>query len=210
MNIKIGIDFDNTIVCYDDIFHSAALAKGYIKNDVLPQKKIIRDIIRKNFGEVFWQKLQLEIYGTKIIEAKPFVGVIDFILDLLKLGFDVYIISHKSQYASIDKAKSKDLIAAARNWLDRYFFFNLNQNLFQKNNIFFEPSRIMKIQRIRSLGCNIFIDDLLETFLDKNFPEYTRKILFSCCNFVPNKPSITQCSDWREIRALILKEYNVN
>ena len=170
MNIKIGIDFDNTIVCYDDIFHSAALAKGYIKNDVLPQKKNNKRYYTKKFRRSFLAETSIRNLWTKIIEAKPFVGVIDFILDLLKLGFDVYIISHKSQYASIDKAKSKDLIAAARNWLDKYFFFNLNAKSFPKNNIF-EPSRIMKIQRISSLGCNIFIDDLLETFLDKNFPE---------------------------------------
>ena len=210
MNIKIGIDFDNTIVCYDNIFYSIALEKGYIKNDVPPKKKIIRDIIRKNFGEIIWQKLQLEIYGSKIIEAKPFVGVFDFILDLLKLGFDVYIISHKSQYASIDETKSKDLIKAARNWLHKYFFISLNANLFQENNVFFEPTRRMKIQRISSLGCNIFIDDLLETFLDINFPDNTRKILFSSSNFIPNKHSITQCSNWEEIRMLIFKEYNVS
>ena len=31
--MKIGIDFDNTIVCYDEIFNDVALKLGYIQNN---------------------------------------------------------------------------------------------------------------------------------------------------------------------------------
>ena len=39
----IGIDFDNTIVCYDRVFHKAALEKGLIPADLPPSKGRVRE-----------------------------------------------------------------------------------------------------------------------------------------------------------------------
>ena len=39
----IGVDFDNTLICYDQIFHRLAVEEGLISRNVPAQKKAIRD-----------------------------------------------------------------------------------------------------------------------------------------------------------------------
>ena len=43
---RIGIDFDNTIVCYDDVFHEVAREQGLIPNDLPANKGAVRDHLR--------------------------------------------------------------------------------------------------------------------------------------------------------------------
>ena len=42
----LGLDFDNTLVSYDEIFHKIALEKGLINKEVSPNKIEIRDYLR--------------------------------------------------------------------------------------------------------------------------------------------------------------------
>ena len=43
----LGLDFDNTIVRYDNLFHKLAIEKGLIEQSVPRDKKAIRDYIMK-------------------------------------------------------------------------------------------------------------------------------------------------------------------
>ena len=43
----LGLDFDNTLVRYDELFHKVALNKGLIKGDLPVNKMTIRDYLRK-------------------------------------------------------------------------------------------------------------------------------------------------------------------
>lgn len=53
MNYVIGIDFDNTLVSYDDVLYDEALQRGLIHLDSGKGKKDIRDMIRrKPNGEI--------------------------------------------------------------------------------------------------------------------------------------------------------------
>ena len=45
--MHIGIDFDNTIVTYDNVFYEHAVKLGLIDKSVSKNKKQIRDEIRK-------------------------------------------------------------------------------------------------------------------------------------------------------------------
>ncbi len=66
INCTIGIDFDNTIVTYDDLMYSLAMEMGLINPAVRKSKKLIRDNIRElPDGEIEWQKLQGLVYGPK-------------------------------------------------------------------------------------------------------------------------------------------------
>ena len=40
--MRIGVDFDNTIVCYDTLFHRLAVEEGLIPPDIPPRKEIGR------------------------------------------------------------------------------------------------------------------------------------------------------------------------
>ena len=44
---KIGIDFDNTIVSYDDLFHKIATEQKLIPENFPHSKLLIRDYLRK-------------------------------------------------------------------------------------------------------------------------------------------------------------------
>ena len=62
MHYIIGIDFDNTIISYDNIMHKIALERDLINADVIKSKKHIRDSIRMlPEGEIHWQRLQASV-----------------------------------------------------------------------------------------------------------------------------------------------------
>jgi len=67
----IGIDFDNTIVCYDRLFHKLALKRGLIPKSCPRVKEKIRDFLRKSGKEGDWTELQGRAYGPDILKAKP-------------------------------------------------------------------------------------------------------------------------------------------
>ena len=45
--MHIGIDFDNTIVCYGKVFHKVAVEKGLIPEDMSPSKNNVREHLRR-------------------------------------------------------------------------------------------------------------------------------------------------------------------
>jgi len=173
----IGIDFDNTIIDYDRLFHRLARALSLIPASV-KGKTAIRDHIRACFadGEILWQRLQAAVYGRLIHRARVMPGVRDFLARCREDGnCIVYIVSHKTRFAAQDR-NGRDLRAAALDWLrDKEFL----DSLLGRQNIFFEDTRQMKIARIRELGCTHFIDDLEEMFLEPAFPEDVEKILYA-------------------------------
>ena len=76
--MRIGIDFDNTIICYDTVFYTIALEKGLITKDISQNKDSVRDHLRASGKEDIWTELQGLVYGARIHEALPFPGVINF------------------------------------------------------------------------------------------------------------------------------------
>ena len=113
--LKIGIDLDNTIVQYDQIFHKVALEKGLISPDVLQKKDEVRNYLRKIDKEDEWTLLQGYVYGARMTEASPYPGVLDFISNSIKQGNSVFIISHKTRQPYM--GEKYDLHASARAWL---------------------------------------------------------------------------------------------
>jgi len=45
--MRVGLDFDNTLIRYDELFHNLALKQGLIPDSVPPQKNKIRDHLRR-------------------------------------------------------------------------------------------------------------------------------------------------------------------
>ncbi len=173
----IGIDFDNTIIGYDELIYEIALERNLINPQTEKCKTAIRDSIRcLTDGEAQWQNVQAICYGEKILAAKPFKSAYSFICMCKKKNIPVYIVSHKTRYAAKDVFKI-DLREKALFWLDTHGF--ILPNCLFENHIFFETTRIEKTRRIEALGCTHFIDDLEEFFLEKSFPKKTSKILFN-------------------------------
>ena len=203
MNVHVGIDFDNTIVSYDDLAHSLAVERGLIPESTPASKQAVRDRIRLlPAGDVEWQRIQVELYGDKMNEAALIPGVVPFIRICREGGIPVSIVSHKTERPDIDPT-GPNLRDAALNWMDTTGFF-LSSSL-TPGDVYFEPTRDSKVDRIADLGCTVFIDDLIEVFREPGFPIGVTKILFSPTDGV-EEPSLdfTVASSWNAISELVL------
>ena len=76
--MRIGIDFDNTIVCYDPLFYELGVSKGLIPVNCPANKFAIRTHLSKTNRMKDWTTLQAEIYGREIWRADAFPGFFKF------------------------------------------------------------------------------------------------------------------------------------
>src|SRR5271170_5679937 len=105
-DVRIGIDFDNTLIDYDRVFVAAAWQRGLIGPEVAGTKRAVRDAIRRlPDGELTWQRLQGHVYGAGIGGAVPFAGAADFLRRCAAKGAAVFIVSHKTRYGHEDPAR---------------------------------------------------------------------------------------------------------
>lgn len=176
--MRIGIDFDNTIICYDKVFDSAARRRGLVPSDWMGSKIAVRDHLRsKPGGELAWQGLQGWVYGKGIGNAELFPGVRDFLATCRQTGSDVYIVSHKTQFGHQDSERT-DLRAAAREWLRTSGLIGAEASPVAASNVHFEDTLSAKVERLAGLELDIFIDDLVDVFEQPHFPRNIRSILF--------------------------------
>ena len=198
--VRIGIDFDNTLISYDAVFHAAATRLGLIGEGIAPRKQAVRDAIRlAPDGELAWQRLQGQVYGAGIRDATLIEGVDEFLRRCRALGCEVAIVSHKTEFGHHDPARI-NLRDAAMGWLTARGFFS--QNGYGISKVFFEGTRAEKLSRIAALGCDWFVDDLAEVFSDPAFPPGVRRILFGQTN--QSLRDCFVCATWREIEERIL------
>ncbi len=195
----IGVDFDNTIVSYNELIYSAARRRSLISSDVMKNKREIRDAIRKlPNGEIEWQKLQAFVYGKGMESAVLMAGVAEF-FDLCKgLSVPVFIISHKTQFASMD-VECVDLRETALEWMKMNKFFSKEGFGLALDNVYFKSTRQEKIDCLGALGCTHFIDDLEETFLEEYFPAHVEKILFSPQGTDIKLENMKVCRSWGQV-----------
>ncbi len=197
--MRIGIDFDNTLVDYDCVFLGAAKARGLVDAAFCGSKRAVRDAIRSlPDGELAWQRLQGYVYGAGIGDAIMFNGVDLFLRECRARGVDVFVVSHKTQFGHHDPM-GVDLRQAARDWMARHGFFCSDGFGIPVERVFFESTRSGKLARIRAIGCTHFIDDLEEVFTDPDFPARTFPILFASTGALP--PLILLSRQQRQRRA---------
>lgn len=194
----IGIDFDNTLVSYDEVFRIAARERGLIDDDFADTKQEIRDRIRLlPDGEIAWQQLQGYVYGRGIAAARMFEGVDRFLRRARAEDLQVVVVSHKTEYGHYDPERV-NLREAAREWMREKGFFTATGYGIPAGNVFFEGCRAEKLKRIASLGCTHFIDDLEEVLDDPDFPPNISRILFSQNKAAGSAP-YPICASWDEI-----------
>ncbi len=195
--MKIGIDFDNTIICYDDIFHKVACEKKLIPPELTRTKEAVKKYLLAREREDIWTELQGYVYGTRLIEAAPFPGLPKFFSFCRENDIQTCIISHKTRYPY--KGRKYDLHAAAHTWLESQGWLHSDKVVFKRKNVFFEPTKAEKIYRIKETQCTHFIDDLPDLLSDPIFPEGVNRLLFD-----PNQNHIKihdfkRVSNWDEI-----------
>ncbi len=202
----IGVDFDNTIVRYDELFHRIAVERRLIPASVPARKKEVRDYLRRHGQEREWTELQGEAYGPGMAEAQPFPGAIEFFSRAVRSGFPTYVISHKTRVPAVGPAY--DLHQSARDWLKAQGFFDPARIGLAPEHVFFGTTRREKLEIIREKGCTHFIDDLEETFREKEFPSGVVKILFGHDRCPEGLDDVTLAVDWVQVTNYVFGNAN--
>ena len=197
----IGLDFDNTLAHYDNVFAAEARKQCLVLDEWKGTKQELKDkLYSTQDGDKLWQKIQGQVYGPSMHKAELFPGVSRFLLRCKLLGHTIFIVSHKTKYGHFDPTKTL-LRQAALDWMHSKGFFDEDGFLISKNNIFFATTRQEKVEKINALNLDVFVDDLEEVFAERSFPDI-KKILFS--KTYKNKYHNIICSNWFNIENSII------
>jgi hypothetical protein len=194
----IGIDFDNTIVSYDSLFHKVAVEQGAVPADTPCNKVAVRDHLRAIGREEVWTEMQGYVYGARMQEAEAYPGAIEFFRWARASGIPLCIVSHKTLHPFL--GPKYDLHQAARGWIDACLKDEQGP-LLPPERVFFELTKEAKWSRIGATGCEAFIDDLPEILLAPAFPQGVSRILFDPENHHGKETGLLRIADWQGIRA---------
>ncbi len=203
--LRIGIDFDNTLITYDHVFLTIARERGLASATFSGRKQAIRDSIRLlPHGELSWQQLQGQVYGKGVAGAAMFDGVDSFLRRSQREGVSVVIVSHKTEYGHHDPERVS-LRKAALDWMTVNGFFLDSGYAIPPTSVYFEATREEKIARIAQLGCTHFIDDLEEVLTDPAFPRGVERILFAEDGVASGAEPFVVCPTWRHIEERVFR-----
>jgi hypothetical protein len=178
-DIVVGLDLDNTLVTYDELFHALAIEHGLVDVATPKHKRFIRDLVRQMAGgEDRWRALQGIAYGPRMCDAVLSDGVETFLIDCRRRHVPVHIVSHRTESAASDPLGT-NLRTAALAWMREHGFFDEEGFGLRPSNVWFEGTRGDKVARITELGCTHFVDDLEEVFREASFPPGVVKILYA-------------------------------
>jgi hypothetical protein len=200
-NGRIGLDFDGTIVLYDEVFHAQAVSAFGMPPGAPVAKDDVRAWMRANVpGEAGWVELQRSVYGLHMDDAAVAPGLPEFLTRCSELDLTVCVVSHKTRWSVA--APPVDLHAAARSWLERSGLLDAHPCL-SGDSVFFEPTRGAKLARIGALSCRLFVDDLPEVLADPAFPPGVQRCLYAPAGAAVPAPGVTVLRHWREASALV-------
>ena len=197
----VGLDLDNTIICYDELFHTLAVEHGYIASDTKVAKRAVRDAMFAAGYHDQWTELQGLAYGERLSEAKPFPGVRCALRSLHARGVELRIVSHKTRVPA--RGAPVDLRSAAMRWLIAQEIVDPGRTGIHEGRVYFENDREAKAERIRTLGCTHFIDDLREFLLAPDFPQGVRRFLFDPTGDASGDPAVETVGHWDRVRECV-------
>jgi len=174
--MRIGIDFDNTIACYDGVFHAAALERGLIPSDLERDKNSVRDHLNGSGRKDEFTELQGYVYGARMDMVSPYPGFAEFIGAAHRAGHMLFIVSHRTRHPL--RGPNYDMHAAARGFLVAHGLIGDGAATIDPASVYFEPTKDDKVARAARLGVDAFIDDLPDILELPGFPASMRKVLF--------------------------------
>ncbi|OSM04217.1 hypothetical protein MAIT1_04079 [Magnetofaba australis IT-1] len=150
-------------------------------------------------GEALWQTLQAQVYAHRMSEAEPMPGSRDFLLTARAAGAEIYVVSHKTQFAKRDPQRV-DMRRAAYAWLAQQGYFEDPAIGLDPGRVIFRGTRREKIRMIAHLDCAVFIDDLEEVLTDPAFPQTTRRLLYTPGSGARAPIGVERFRSWNDIR----------
>jgi hypothetical protein len=193
----VGVDFDNTIVDYTGVFHALGVETGCIPKSVGLTKTAVKRYLCDQNRENEWTKLQGIVYGSGILNAKPYPGVRHIISKMIQRDIDVFVISHKTSYPILGNKIS--LHEAAMKWLIHNDIVGKDTYQIPRKKVFFNETQKEKIKKISQLKCDFFIDDLSAIFKSADFPQKTKGFLFNANACSQELHNATEVRSWLEI-----------
>jgi hypothetical protein len=196
--MRIGLDFDNTLVCYDWLFLKLGNERGLLPAGMAADKTAIRNYLRSCGREPDWTAMQGEAYGLRISEAELFPGALGFVRSAADAGHDVFVVSHKTREPFAGPAC--DLHAAAKGFLQLSGL--VGDRGLSEDAVFLEPTKEEKAARIAQLELNVFVDDLPEFLGHEEFPVGVSQILFSPSGGTP-AGAWRVAANWVDVAAIL-------
>ncbi|HOW97814.1 MAG TPA: haloacid dehalogenase-like hydrolase [Kiritimatiellia bacterium] len=198
--MHLGVDFDNTLVSYDELFHRCALERGLIPADLPRTKSAVRaHLWALPDGNTPWTELQGLVYGTRMAEAAFFAGAREALVLCRERGIRVSIISHKLEFPA--RGPRVSLRKASLEWMEAQGFFDPAAIGLAREAIFFESSREAKLARIAGERCTHFVDDLPEVLDAPGFPAAVEKWFFDPTGSAKWPAGARRFGSWAEIRS---------
>ena len=194
----IGLDFDNTLVIYDELFAKVAKEQGVGNNEALNDKITIRNYLRSINQEELFTKIQVEVYGKRITEASAAKSMVNTLITLNQRGIKLKIISHKTKTPY--KGPRYDLHESAWKWIKENLKDQDGRQLFSENDVYFEETKEKKVARIRDCKCTHYIDDLPEIL--EMIDEKIVKVLY-CPKNRGEKHGMKVMSDWTQLQKIL-------
>jgi hypothetical protein len=162
---RIGLDLDNTVIDYSPAYRTIAEKMGLPEGFV--DRESIRPLLRASeVDDIEWQRFQSLLYTDGLDFARPAAGLSDFLNLCASLNVCVFIVSHKTATTPMQFG-ARNLRTPALEWL-------LGQDIVprfvQDADVFFCSTREEKVQKISALGCEVFVDDLIEVLEHPDLP----------------------------------------
>jgi hypothetical protein len=188
--MRIGFDLDNTVIDYSKAASIWIQENKIIaENSVESLKKFYQS--RGNYDSE-WLEVQEWLYSDGLRYAVLAKGVTLLLKKVMDEGGIIFFVSHKSQFSAKNNI---DLRAPATFWLKEKLDPLLGTSGYQ---VFFEITRRLKVQRIRQLNLELFVDDLVSVFQDSEYPRTTKGFWLTKSK-EPSPSYITKISSFEEM-----------
>jgi hypothetical protein len=200
----IGLDLDNTIISYDESFVEVGTELGMLPagTSLTTKDEVKIHLCSRDHGVRTWMELQGQVYGRYIERARLFPGVAECLRHVGRLGGRISIVSHKTRYGHFDAAQV-NLWDAAFGWMTDRRFFDLDGFGLDRDDVHFCETREDKIDVIGEIGCDAYVDDLLEVLLAPNFPSRVERIWFAADKIAAEDDTLKPHRNWAEINHTI-------
>lgn len=192
----VGVDFDNTIVNYDVLFHRLAVERGLASADLPTTKRSVKAALSSED----WVLLQATAYGERIAEATAFPGAVEFFRYACERGVECAIVSHKTERPLA--GPDTDLRAAALGWMRAA---GIVGELLGEDRVHFGATPAEKVEHVRRLGCTHFVDDHVDFLTEPDFPDGVVRILFDPAVEHARVPAgLQRACSWADVERLVL------
>jgi len=196
--LNIGIDFDNTIADYNNVFAPIAKKLGFLNKSFNGGKSAVSRAIKSQpNGEKKWQTLQGQVYGKYLWMANLMPGADTFLKTCKNNNVNISIVSHKTKFGHYDISKT-NLHDVAVAWMENKEFFTERGFKIKPRNIIFAKTQAEKIFYIKNNKFTYFIDDLPEVLDEVNLSPHIKTFLFA-----KNRLQNISSKNWMEINEIV-------